>query len=78
MFKTWIKLAIQSNISKTSVLNKKEEKLTAGIRKKAIAQKKDNNLFLNSFIESIQIKKDEKIYKRIGIVFKTKKLLPKK
>ena len=77
IFKIWINPPIQNKIKRTSVLNKNEDKLTDGNKKKVNAQQVASNVSLNNFFEKIKIKYEETQYKVIGIIFNTKKLSSK-
>ena len=60
-----------------SVDNKKEEKVTAGIKKNAVVVHKAPLALLHSIFVNIKIKYDEAQYSQTGIIFITKKLSPK-
>ena len=77
ILKTCINPKVQKKINRTSVLSKKEDKLTDGSKKKVKAQYLASKISPNSFFEKIKIKNEVKQYKTTGIDFNTKKLSPK-
>ena len=68
---------IQKRTRRISVDKKKEEKVTAGIKKNTSAVEKANSFSFHSMFVSIKIKYDVTQYSPIGIIFITTKLFPK-
>ena len=77
IFNNCNKLKDQKKIRTTSVETKKDEKETAGIRKKVAAVRKANSLSLINFFEIKKITKDVKQQEITDIILITKILLPK-